>query len=287
MPSDLPRLALLAAALGALLAAPASAQTLERIARTGEIRIGVRSDAAPLSYMRDGKPAGYTVDLCLGAMDHIEKEGLPAGAKTPLTPVFVSVGTEDRFDRLARGEIDMLCGAASVTLSRRAIVDFSIPVYIDGASVLLPKDGPADFAGLAGQRIGVRGGTTTAEALEATLASLSMQAEIVDIDDHAAGLEAVLDGRVAAYFADQSILFWLLRGSERRDALKVSGRTLTVEPQAIGLPLGDSAFRLTVDTALSRLFRSGAAARMFEYNFAPAVMGDAMKALTVIAPLPE
>ena len=280
-------LALLAAIGSSALAAPLAAQTLDRIARTGEIRIGVRSDAAPLSHIVDGKPAGYTVDLCLGVMDHLEKEALPAGAKTPLTPVFVTVGTEDRFDKLVSGEIDMLCGAASVTLSRRAVVDFSIPTYIDGASVLMLKTGPEDFAQLAGQRIGVRGNTTTEQALQATLASLKMQAEVVTVEDHPAGLAAVLDGRVAAYFADQSILFGLLRASDRKGELKVANRPLTIEPQAIALPPGDSAFRLAVDTALSRLFRSGSAAKMFEFNFAPATMGDVMKALTIIAPLPE
>ena len=280
-------LALIALVGGTAFAAPLGAQTLDRIARTGEIRLGVRSDAAPLSHVVDGKPSGYSVDLCLGVMDHIEKEALPAGAKTPLTPVYVTVGTEDRFDKLASGEIDMLCGATSVTLSRREIVDFSIPTYIDGASVLMPKSGPEDFAQLAGQRIGVRGNTTTERALQATLASLKMQAEVVTVADHPAGLAAVLDGSIAAYFADQSILFGLLRASDRKGELKVANRPLTIEPQAIALPLGDSAFRLAVDTALSRLFRSGSAAKMFEYNFAPASMGDVMKALTIIAPLPE
>lgn len=266
--------------LGLLLAAaPASAQTLERIAERGVITIGVREDARPLSWMRDGEPVGYTVDLCLGVMDHLEKS-MPG-----LNPVFVPVTTENRFDKLAAGEIDMLCGATTITLERRARIDFSIPVYVDGASVLMPRDQETDFAGLAGKTIGVRADTTTEVALQATLDSSGMQVEVVAVDNHVAGLDGVLDGRLAAYFADQSILMGLMLGSERSDELVVAGNTLTVEPQAIGLPLGDDAFRLEVDTAISRLYRSGAVGRMFEDNFAPAVMGQGMRALMMLAPI--
>lgn len=259
----------------------ASAQTIERLADSGVIRLGVREDARPLSWFRDGEPVGYAVDLCLGVMDHFEK------MIGPMSPRFVTVTAENRFDMLAEGEIDMLCGAASMTLARRALVDFSIPIYIDGASVLMRRDAETDFAGLAGKTIGVRAGTTTAVALDTTLAQTGMEAEVVEVDSHTDGLDGVLDGRLAAYFADQSILFGLLFGSDRQDELAVAGNTLTVEPQAIGLPRGDADFRLAVDTAISRLYRSGAVQRMFEDNFAPAEMGQAMRAMLLLAPIPE
>lgn len=276
------------AALFALgLALPAAAQTLERIAATGEIRLGVRADAAPLSYMRDGAARGYAVDLCLGVMDHIEKEALRPGAKVPLKPVFVTVTAENRFDKLVAGEVDMLCGPDTASLSRRERVDFSLPTYIDGAAVMTRADGVTDFASLAGKRIGVRAGTTTQTALESTLRQMGMQAEVVAVTDHAAGLSGVLDGSVAAYFADQSILFGLVLGSGRQAELRVAENAMTIEPHAIGLRRGDSDFRLAVDRGLSRLYRSGAVRRIFTTNFAPATMGQAMQMMLLLAPLPE
>lgn len=282
------RLAVSCAALclGLMAAAP-YAQTLDRIAATGEIRLGVRADAPPLSFIVDGRPQGYTVDVCLGVMDHLEKEALGPRDGTPLTPVYVTVTAENRFEKLAAGEIDMLCGAATVTLSRRAVVDFSIPTYVDGASLMTRRGGPETFEALAGQRVGVRGGTTTAEGLAATLEDLSMQADVVTVADHAAGAAGVLDGSIVAYFADQSILFGLFRDHPRAAELQVSADLLSIEVQAIGLPLGDTAMRLAVDTAISRLYRSGAIARMFEIAFAPAGMGAAMEALSTLAPLRE
>ncbi len=270
-----------AAALCAL-AASVHAQTLDRLAETGELRIGVRADAAPLSHLRDGKPAGYTVAVCERLA-----ERLAARLGRELTLRAVEVDATNRFDAVAEGRIDLLCGAASETISRRATVDFSIPVFIDGATVIMRRDGITDFKGLAGARIGVRAGTTTETGLRATLAKLGMEAEVVTLNDHGDGLTDLLGGVVRAYFADQSILMGLLAGSERRSELAISSDILTIEPQALALPLGDHAFRAAVDSELSHMYRSGEVAKIFEASFAPNAMGDAMKALTLTAPIPD
>ena len=271
----------LAAAL-LLLAAPAFAQTLERIAASGEIRIGVREDAAPLSFRRDGAPAGYTVMICERL---VERLGARLGAE--IAPAFVTVDAVGRFEAVASGEIDLLCGAATETVSRRATVDFSIPVFIDGATVIMRKDRLSDFRGLAGERIGVRAGTTTETGLRATLDKLGMEAEVVTVGDHSDGVTDLLGGVVQAYFADQSILMAQLARTELRDELAISTDILTIEPQALALPLGDHAFRAAVDSELSHMYRGGEVARIFDAAFAPATMGDAMRALVLTAPIPD
>ena len=48
-----------------LCSASAMAQgTVDRIKQRGEIRIGYRTDARPLSFEENGQPAGYSVDIC-------------------------------------------------------------------------------------------------------------------------------------------------------------------------------------------------------------------------------
>ena len=84
--------------LAALLSCvPAMAQgTLDRIRQRGEFRIGYREDARPLSFEEDGKPAGYSVDLCrriaMGVSEHLSLPGMRA--------VWVPVTAENRFDAL-------------------------------------------------------------------------------------------------------------------------------------------------------------------------------------------
>ncbi len=264
-----------------LLATPLAAQTLDRIRETGELRFGYRIDAAPLSYAdAQGLPAGYSVAICEAVAGLVAGElGLDALVTTP-----VAVDVEDRFTAVAEGRIDLLCGAASITLDRRALVDFSIPIFVDGASVLIGPDTSTEFADLAGSRIGVRAGTTTAESLANTLEALGMEAEMVALDSHEAGLQAIETGDVTAYFADQSILHELVKTSDMAESLRISDEILTIEKQGLALPRGDADFRLAVDRALSQLYADGTIGRTFDESFGGATPGLALEALFLIAP---
>ena len=163
-------------AVALVLPVSAAAQTLERVRDSGVLKIGYREDAAPHSYKNAiGQPAGYTVALCQAVATDIAAEvGL-----AELAVEYVPVGTEDRFSALQEGRIDLLCGATTATLARRALIDFSVPTFIDGAGVLLRADGPDRFAGLAGQNVGVRAATTTEAALRETLQRQGMEATVV------------------------------------------------------------------------------------------------------------
>ena len=99
----------------------ATAQTLEKIKETGELVIGFRTDAAPLSFVGDNSPQGYAPALCFAIAPSL---AVVAGIED-MNVIFETVTTEDRFQKVADGEIDMLCGAASITLTRRELVDFS------------------------------------------------------------------------------------------------------------------------------------------------------------------
>jgi ABC-type amino acid transport substrate-binding protein len=273
------------AAVALLLPMSAGAQTLERIRDSGVIKIGYREDAAPYSYKNAiGQPAGYTVALCQAvATDIAEEVGL-----AELAVDYVPVGTADRFSALQQGRIDLLCGATTATLARRALIDFSVPTFIDGAGVLLRADGPDRFADLAGQSVGVRAATTTEEALRNTLDRQGMQATVVPVESHEDGLARLEAGEITAYFADQAILIFLMAGSEAPEGLKLGEGQFTLEPYALGMQRGDDDFQLVVDTSLSRLYRSGEVDRIFKNSFgANANQSEILRALYLISALPE
>ena len=272
-------------AVALVLPVSAAAQTLERVRDSGVLKIGYREDAAPYSYKNAiGQPAGYSVALCQAVATDIAAEvGL-----AELAVEYVPVGTEDRFSALQEGRIDLLCGATTATLARRAVIDFSIPTFIDGAGVLLRADGPDRFAGLAGQNVGVRAATTTETALRNTLQRQGMEATVVPVANHDEGLAKLEAGEIAAYFADQAILVFLISGSQAPDGLKLGEGQFTLEPYALGMQRGDDDFRLAVDTSLSRLYRSGEVERIFRNSFgANASQSEVLRALYVISALPE
>ena len=267
-----------------LSAGQASAATLERIKQSGVIKVAFRADAPPYSFKNDvGEASGYTVDLCRAVASSLKTE---LDLKS-VSIEYIPVTTQDRFTAIQEGRADMLCGATTATLSRRALVDFSVPTFIDGASVLFQAQGPDNFEKLAGHKIGVRSGTTTEDALNVTLERMGLNAEVVAVSSHDEGVAKLQANEVSAYFADQAILYFLMAKSPGRGELRLSNRFFTHEPYAIGLPRGDSEFRLAVDRALSRVYRGGAIKEIFTRNFGDAKASDLVKALYLVSALPE
>jgi len=133
----------MALASAALFAGDAPAGTLDEIRDSKTLRIAYDPDAPPYSYIVPGSPPnadpqGYSVELCRAIFDKI-KEGL----KVPdLKIVYVVVNSQDRFEAITGNKADLLCASATATLSRRKTVDFSIPILIDGASLVIRPDGP-------------------------------------------------------------------------------------------------------------------------------------------------
>ena len=177
----------------------ASAGTLERVKETGVFRIGYRADARPYSYQdKHGRPAGFIVDLCR----EVATEFGP-WVKTK----YVLVHAGERFKSVQDGQIDILCDPSTVTLSRREMVDFSLPTFLDGAGVLSRQSHPVQrFEDLAGKRVGVLTGTTTERLLRDSLKKLGLTAEVVAVRDHRNGMELVQDAKLDAYMADRNIL---------------------------------------------------------------------------------
>jgi polar amino acid transport system substrate-binding protein/glutamate/aspartate transport system substrate-binding protein len=173
-------------------------------------------------------------------------------------------------------------------LARRAQVDFSLPTFIDGASLMIRDDGPRDLAALAGKKVGVLAGTTTEEGLRANLKSAAVTAEIVPVTTHSEGLKMLDDGEIAAYFADRAILLFLAAQSGAPKRLRLADLYLTVEPYALALPRGDDDFRLAVDRALSHIYRSGEIAGVFDSSFDAKIEPTGLlKTLYLISGLPD
>jgi ABC-type amino acid transport substrate-binding protein len=266
------------------LAGAAEAGTIDRIKSDGAIRLAVRDDAPPFSARGTGPdPVGYSVELCRAVADSVKQQlGL-----TKLDIRYVKVTAADRLAAIQDGRADLLCEATTATLSRRKLVDFSITTFISGAGLLIRTDSPKTFAGLSGQKIGVLGNTTTETALRNTLKDQGMNAEVVLVKSHPEGVQALRSGAVSAYFADRTILTFLMR-DEPPGQLLLADEYLTLEPYALALPHGDEDFRLAVDRALSELYRSNRINSIFADSFGKtARISELMKAMLAVSSLPE
>ncbi|MFO1067909.1 MAG: amino acid ABC transporter substrate-binding protein [Geminicoccaceae bacterium] len=271
-------LALAVALLG--LAATAEAGVLDKVKQTGQLTLGYRNDAMPFSYENaKGEPAGYSVDLCLVVAEQVRQ----TLKLDKLDVRYQIVDAKTRFDQLKAGKVDLLCGADTVTLARRQVVDFSLMTFASGSTLLYRVDGPQTFKDLKGQKIGARAGTITVDTLRKALADQNFDAQLVPYDDYEAGVRDLAAGKLAAFFGDGGILLFQWLQSPDKAKLKLSERSLSNEPYALVLPRGDDDFRLVVDTALAGVYRSKAIEKIFTSAFgAQAKPADIVRAVYLL-----
>ena len=150
---------LLAAVLFATPVMAAEPDTLQKIKSSNTITLGYREDARPFAYTGDdGKPAGYSVELCTRIAATIARQlGL-----TNLQTKWVKVTPENRLTSVINGTIDLECGSTTASLARQEQVDFSLMTFVDGGSLLVTDaSGVRGIATLDGKKVGVVPGTTT------------------------------------------------------------------------------------------------------------------------------
>jgi ABC-type amino acid transport substrate-binding protein len=275
---------LIAAAHEWVHAASESDRAVSRIRGTGRLTLGYRADARPFSYTDDsGMPAGYSITLCQRVADEAKRDlGLPA-----LKVEWVPVAFEERFRALRLGTIDLLCGADTVTLARRAEADFSIPIFPGGIGAVLRSDssprlrevlsgGAQSFHPvwranatqlLRSRDFTVVEGTTAEMWLRKRMNELDVLAGVASVRSYREGVQRVLERRADVFFGDRAILLASASRDGRASDLVVLERQFTQEPLALALAPADEAFRLLVDRALSRLYRSGDFAAMYAQTF--------------------
>lgn len=250
-------LVLLASAV--MFAQPLSAaeqmDTLEQVKNSGKVRIGFRKAQPPMSFLdKDGKPAGYSVDLCVRIVNEVKN----TLGRDDITIEYVPVSSTNRFEALSNNTIDILCGATTKTIARGKLVDFTQLTFVTGASLLSLKETAVEgIAGLQGKKVAVSKGTTTIDALTEKLKESVSDAKVVPVDSAQAGMQALISGKVDAFSADQVVLIGLVLTHEGDQQFAIASDIFSYEPFALAVRRNDSDFRLLADTVLAQLNRSG------------------------------
>ena len=192
----------------------------------------------------------------------------------------------NRFDALISGEIDLLCGPTTATLTRRRALDFSIPYFIDGSSVVF-RAGPAETVDdLDGEAIGYLNGTTTADVVSAMVKTRGLTVEEEIYASHTEGLTALQDGEISAYFGDQAILRYLIGEIRPTIPLQFSTEQFSFEPYALAMKRGETRLRLEVDRAPSEVFASGEIYTHITASLGEVTLSDTALAVYQVVSLP-
>ena len=236
--------------------------TLARIADTGRVVIGYVPDALPLSNRSaDGEVTGYSIELCRIIVADVQAALDLDSLEVEYRPL---MAPRDRQAAVAGGQVDIECGASTVTLGRREKVDFSLLTLITGASSLsLKQTGIRSNADLDGKRVGLLGDTTTETSFAEFLEMNEFSARITRVSNHDEGLGLLDDGKIDAYVSDQTILVGHIIQAEDPSQYSLAQDLFSFEPYGLMLPKNDAAFRLIVDRALARTYRTGRIQRLY------------------------
>jgi len=231
----------------------AQSDTLGKIRKSGTITLGYRVDAVPFSFEgTEQKPSGFSVDVCQRVV-----AGLAKSLKLPaLKASWVLVSSESRIDDVASGKVDLECGTTTVTLGRQEKVDFSLITFLDGGAFLARAGGTQPKSGrdLPKARVAVSAGTTTEKELRRLIADNGTGTEVVTVRSHVEGVNLLIDGKVAMYAADRTILIGLAMNAGRQAPLQLLDMMFSYEPYALAMRR-DADFRLAVNRVMAEMFR--------------------------------
>ena len=229
-------------------AATAAESALTRIAADGVIRAGTRASAAPFAQKTAaGEFQGFSVDLLQEIRAAAERE-----LGRPVRIELHEVTPSDRLDRVARGELDIVCGITTPTWDRERIVDFSLPFFRDGTRVMVYRGRAGETVDVGQLNIGVVKGTTTVAVLKETLPG----AQLIEFPNMGAAMGGLEKGEVDGVANVGVVLLGLAERSEPRRSVVLLPRTraLATESLACVLPQNDSRWRDLVNRTLVRMF---------------------------------
>lgn len=228
-------------------AAPALAEgVLQRVARSGELRLIGPADRPPmLSVDAQGQPQGYGALLARRIAD---LAGQAVGK--PVRLIYEPVSDSELISRrLGEGQADLACGLP-FTWARDEVVDFTVPIGISGLRLLAPAgrfDGSPQR--LAGRRIAV----VQDSLAETQLRGMQPAATVVAVADLAAALDALSGGRVDGVIGDTAILSGLVQQRGLRGLVQTPKLPYLRYAVACAVPENGSAFRSLANRAIVQL----------------------------------
>ncbi len=237
--------------------ATASSSKLDQVQAAETVRMGVRFDNPPLSFIDDdGNWVGFDVDL---ARALAQEMGLDVE--------MIKVDETTRISFLQEDKIDMAVASMNHTRARDEAVDFSITYFWDNQSFLIRQGTYSSLDEIMGQKVAANAGSSAIPSwTEFSAQAGGLAPEIVEFTDKLAAMQALRDGAVEGYTEDNITLLALAAGDPNLELLPGGHNPVQF---GIGLPENDSEWRDTVNLALQELWKEGTYQEIYNKWFGP------------------
>ena len=213
----------------------------------GKIVVGVKEDAKPFGYINNNEQyEGFDVDLAkqfakeiFGSEDAIE---------------FVPVNASNRIMILNSGQADMIIATMTITSQRAAIVDFSLPYYYTGQTLLLNKQSKIKTLSDENlKKIGVIFGSTAEKMVRIAIP----QGMITGYKTYSEAVKALKDNEIDAIATDEAILLGITM--DDKDVKIIKAPKYSKEPYGVAFRKGEETKRLRaiVDKTITDMSKDG------------------------------
>ncbi|MHA7884357.1 amino acid ABC transporter substrate-binding protein [Nitratireductor rhodophyticola] len=229
--------ALLGSAAIAMMAAPASAATLDDVKAKGHVQCGVNTGLIGFSAPDDqGNWKGLDVDFCRAVAAAIFDD--------PNAVQFTPLSAKDRFTALQSGEVDVLSRNTTWTISRDTALglNFAGVTYYDGQGFMINEkklEGINSALQLSGAAVCVQAGTTTELNLADYFKANNMEYSPVVFEKFEEVNAAYDAGRCDVYTTDQSGLYAVRLNLSNPDDHVVLPEIISKEPLGPAVRHGD------------------------------------------------
>ena len=241
-------------ALAAFAAEPG--KLLESVQAAKKVRVGVSPDSPPFGARKGGLYLGFDIDIAEAVLRGLGIEEIE----------YVPVTSGQRIPFLLEGKVDVVVASMTQTRGREAQVDFTIPYFQDGESLLVAADSPVKtYQDLAGVRVGVEAGTTATIYLK----QVAPEAEIVEYADAAALREALESGAETVVSTDLLLLIGMRKACKQPAKYRIAGTRFTTEPYAMAVPQDQSAWRNALNHQLLAIWEDGTWQKCADTWFGP------------------
>lgn len=227
---------------------PAS-ERLAAIRARGKLLCGVNANLVGFSALSDsGVRQGLDADFCRAVAAAV----LDDAAKVD----FIPVETDERFETLTSGKIDLLARNATWTMERDVTMGLAFAgiLYFDGQGFMTGDDrGLVSAQQLAGLKICVEAGTTTEKNMAYYFAAHQLSVETQVFPSRKEMLDAYTSGACDAYSGDRSALFSDRAGFAEPGKHAVLPEVISKEPLGPVVARGDEAWAEIVRWTLAGL----------------------------------
>ncbi len=219
---------------------------LQAIKSRGKIIAGVRYDTKPFGFINEKQDVkGFDVDLCKELARRI------LGDENAVE--FQQVTSSNRIFSITSGTVDFAAATMTITPKRQKIIDFSIPYYIAGQAIMVPKDSSIkSIRDLSEKKIIVVLGSTS----EKNIRRVFPKAAVLGFRTYTDAFSALKNGRGDVLTTDDTIIYGFI--AENPDFIMLEER-LTREPYGLGFKKGIEirSLKEAVNLALRTMIEDG------------------------------